>query len=262
MVKHSHESIGQWCASLKIRQQEKSTTIKERNAFTLKLLLCLKLHSSKRCSSYLDTDHQTNTNAKRRRFFPPWCLRCCCSSRCWAKCQIRRRGTRPGGAQGSARARPSQAPREILVSSSRSSSSGLGPDFLYTGPRRDAVLRCTMERHHAAHATAKHFMYDQGYTANIAPKNLYDTSASPIQQQPRCLVIHIQEEENWSTGRGPKPWWSTFSSQHWWEGTQIFFNILDIYIYYILHHLMCRPKLRFTKYISHMYYFEDMIKTR
>ena len=138
MVKHSHESIGQWCASLKIRQQEKSTTIKERNAFTLKLLLCLKLHSSKRCSSYLDTDHQTNTNAKRRRFFPPWCLRCCCSSRCWAKCQIRRRGTRPGGAQGSARARPSQAPREILVSSS---SSGLGPDFLYIGPRRqDAVL--------------------------------------------------------------------------------------------------------------------------
>ena len=100
----------------------------------------MKLHSSKRCSSYLDTDHQTNTNAKRRRFFPPWCLRCC-SSRCWAKCQIRRRGTRPGGAQGSARARPSQAPREILVSSSSSSSSGLGPDFLYIGPRRqDAVL--------------------------------------------------------------------------------------------------------------------------
>ena len=102
------------------------------------------------------------------------------------------------------------------------------------GPIRYLVRRLCGERHHAAHATAKHFMYDQGYTANIAPKNLYDTSASPIQQQPRCLVIHIQEEENWSTGRGPKPWWSTFSSQHWWEGTRIFFNILDIYINYYI----------------------------
>ena len=48
----------------------------------------------------------------------------------WAKCQIRRRGTRPGGAKGSARARPSQALREILVSSSNSSGR-LGPDFLH-----------------------------------------------------------------------------------------------------------------------------------
>ena len=67
----------------------------------------------------------------------------------WAKCQIRRRGTRPGGAKGSARARPSQALREILVSSS-----GLGPDFLHatTDGRttfkhsRSTVGRGTMHR--------------------------------------------------------------------------------------------------------------------